>query len=77
VGDDVVKEKMRCSVSNVVEGGHGFNPFSEIIDFHDNVFVSIARWRVASNEVYDPFAKGVGSNDWVEKSRWCSLFVGI
>jgi hypothetical protein len=73
----VVEEKMCCSVSGVVEGGHGFSPFGEIIDCHDDVFVSIARWWGASHEVYSPFAKGASSNDWVEKSRSCSHFVGI
>jgi hypothetical protein len=58
VGDDVVKEKMCCSVSGVVEGGHGFDPLGEVIDCHDDVFVSITRWRVASHEVDAPFAKG-------------------
>jgi hypothetical protein len=59
VGDDVVKEKMHCCVSGVVEGRHGFSPLGEVIDCHDDVFVSISRWRVASHEVYAPFAKGV------------------
>ena len=40
----MIKEKTRCSVSGVVEGGHGFNPFCEVIDYDNNVFVSIAGW---------------------------------
>jgi hypothetical protein len=77
VGDDVVEEKTCYSFSGVFEGGYSFSPFSEIIDCHDDVFVSIARWQVANHEVYAPFAKGARSNDWVEKSRWCSRFFGI
>ena len=73
----MVKEQMCCNVSSVFEGRHGFSPLSEVINYNDDVFVSIARWRVASHEVYAPFEKGVDSNDWVEKSRWCSHFVGI
>jgi hypothetical protein len=42
-GYDVIKEKTRCSVSGIVEGGHGFNPFCEVIDGNNNVFLSIAR----------------------------------
>jgi hypothetical protein len=38
----VVKEKTCCSVSGVVEGGHSFSPFGEVIDSHNNVFVTIA-----------------------------------
>jgi hypothetical protein len=40
----VIKEKMCCSVSGVVEGRHGFNPFCEVIDCDNNVFVSIVGW---------------------------------
>ena len=65
----MVKEKMCCNVKGVVEGGHGLIPLGEIIDFHEYVFVSIARWRVVSHEVYAPFSKGANSSEWVEKSR--------
>jgi hypothetical protein len=76
-GYDVIKEKTRCSVSGVVEGGHGFSPFCKVIDCDNNVFVSIARWGITSHEVDAPFTKGDCSNDWVEKRKWCSFFVGI
>ena len=65
---DVIKEKMRYSVNDVVEGGHGFNPFCKVIDCDNNVFVSIARWGITSHEVNTPFTKGADSNDWVKKS---------
>jgi hypothetical protein len=65
VGDDVVEEEACCGVSGVVKCRHGFNPLGEVIDCHDDIFVSIVGWRVASHEVYAPFAKGAGSNDWV------------
>jgi hypothetical protein len=61
----VVEEKMGCGLGGVVEGRHGFYPLGEVIDCHDDVFVSIAGWRVASHEVYAPFAKGANSDDWV------------
>jgi hypothetical protein len=77
VGYDVIKEKMHCSVSGVVEGRNGFSPFCEVIDYDNNVFVSIARWGVTSHEVDAPFTKGAYSNDWVEKRRWCSCFFGV
>jgi hypothetical protein len=38
---DVVKEKTHCGVSGVVEGGHSFCPFGEVIDCDNNVFVTI------------------------------------
>jgi hypothetical protein len=52
----VIEEKMHCCVSGVVEGRHGLDPFSEVIYNHDDVFVSISIWRVASHEFYAPFA---------------------
>jgi hypothetical protein len=74
---DVVKEKMRCGVSSVFEGGHRFYPFGKVIDCDNNVFVSIARGGMISHEVDAPFTKRDGSDDWMKKSRWCSGFVGI
>jgi hypothetical protein len=61
----MVKEKMSCGVSGVVEGRHGFIPLCELIDHDDNVFVSIVGWRVSHHEVDAPFTKGACSNDWV------------
>jgi hypothetical protein len=65
----VAKEKKGHSVSGVVEGRHGFDPFGEVIDYHDDVLVPISRWRVASHEVYAPFAKGANNDDWVKQTR--------
>ena len=57
MGYDVIKEKMHCSVSNVVEGGHGFGPFSEVIDGDNNVFVTIVGGGITSHKVNAPFAE--------------------
>jgi hypothetical protein len=76
-GYDVVKEKTRCGVSGIVEGGHIFYPFCEVIDCDNNVFVSIVGGGITSHEVDAPFTKRVGSDDSMKKSRWCSGFVGI
>ena len=61
----MVKEKTRCSVSDVVKSGHGFSPFSKIIDWDDNVLMSITRWGKEIHEVYAPFTEGVGCDDWM------------
>jgi hypothetical protein len=74
---DMVKEKACCGVSDIVEGGHSFSPFCEVIDCDNNVFVSSAGGGITSHEVDAPFTKGAGSDDWMKKSRWCSGFVGI
>jgi hypothetical protein len=77
LGYDVVKEKTRCSVSGVVEGGHGFSPFGEVINGDNNVFVTIAGGGITSHKVNAPFTKGACSNDRVKKSRGSTSFVGI
>jgi len=59
VGDDVVEEKTCYSFSGVFEGGYSFSPFSEIIDCHDDVFVSIARWKVAAMKSMPHLQKGL------------------
>jgi hypothetical protein len=77
MGYDVVKEKTHCSVNGVVESGHSFGPFGEVINNNNNVFVTIARGGIKSHKVDAPFTKRVGSNDRVKKSGASSGFVGI
>jgi hypothetical protein len=66
-GHDVVKEETCCSVSGVVESGHSFGPFGEVINDENDVFVTIVGWGITSHEVDAPFTKRVGGNDRVEK----------
>jgi hypothetical protein len=76
-GYDVVKEETRCIVSGVVESGHSFSPFGDVIHGENNVFVTIAGWGITSHKVDAPFTKGACGNDKVKKSRGCSGFFGI
>ena len=59
---DVIKEKMHYGVNGVVEGRHGFIPLCKVIDYDNDVFVSIVGWRVASHEVNAPFTNGAQSS---------------
>jgi hypothetical protein len=76
-GYDVVKEKMRCNVSGVVESGHSFGPFGEVINGDNNVFLTIDGGGITSHKVDAPFTKRAGSNDRVEKSEGSAGFVGV
>ena len=73
----MVEEKTRCSVSGVVESGHSFGPFGEVIHNDNNVFVTIAGGGITSHKVDAPFTKRAYSNDRVKKSGGSSGFVGI
>jgi hypothetical protein len=73
----VVKEKTRCSVSGVVESGHSFSPFGEVINGDNNVFVTVARGGITSHKVDAPFTKRARNNDRVKNSGGSSGFVGI
>jgi hypothetical protein len=77
MGYDVIKEKTHCSVSGVVESGHSFGPFGEVINRNNNVFVTIAGGWIGSHKVDTPFAKRTGCNDRVEKSGESLGFVGV
>jgi hypothetical protein len=68
MGYDVIKEKTRCSVSSVVESGHSFGPFGEVINGDNNVFVTIAGGGITSHKFIFPFTKRAGRNDRVKKS---------
>jgi hypothetical protein len=74
---DVVKEKTHYSVSSVVEGGHSFCPFGEVINDDNNVFVTIARGGITNHEVNAPFTKRADSDDGMKKSGGSSGFIGV
>jgi hypothetical protein len=76
-GYDVVKEKTRCSINGIVESGHSFGPFGEVVNVDNDVFVTIAGGWITSHKVDAPFAKRVGCNDRVEKSGGIPGFVGV
>jgi hypothetical protein len=77
MGYDVIKEKTRCSVSGVVESGHSFCPFGEVINGDNNVFVTIVGGGITSHKVNAPLTKRARSNDRVKKSEGSPAFVGI
>jgi hypothetical protein len=77
MGYDVVEEKMRCGVSGVVESGHSFGPFGEVIHRNNNVFVTIPGGGITSHEVDASFTKGARGNDRVKKSGGSAGFVGV
>jgi hypothetical protein len=77
MGYDVIKEKALCIVSGVVESGHSFSPFGEVINNENNVFVTIARGGITIHKVDAPFKKRVGCNDRMKNGGGSSSFVGI
>jgi hypothetical protein len=76
-GYDVVKEKTHCSVSGIVESGHSFGPFGEVVNGNNNVFVTIVGGWITSHKVNTPFEKRVGCNGRVEKRGGSLGFVGV
>ena len=76
MGYDVVKEKTCYSVSGVVESGHSFGPFGEVINGENNVFVTIAGGGIKCHKVDATFTKKADSNDRVKKSGGSMGFVG-
>jgi hypothetical protein len=56
-GYDVIKKKMRCRVSGVVESGHSFGLFGEVINGENNVFVTIAGGGITSHKGRFPIYK--------------------
>jgi hypothetical protein len=50
VGDDMIEKEVGCNIRHVTECGHGFNPFSEVVENHKNVLIIVTRWRVACHK---------------------------
>ena len=53
----VEEEEYHC-LTFAIKCGHGLGPLSEVIDCHNDVFMSVGRGRVDCHEVDFPLAKG-------------------
>jgi hypothetical protein len=58
VSDDMIEKEVGHHIYHIVESRHGFIPFGEVVNGHNDVFVTISRWGVACHEVYAPFVEG-------------------
>lgn len=65
MSDNMVKEELGNGLEGVIKHGHCFNPFGEVVNLNDNVFVVIVRGGAIFHEVNAPFTKWVGNNDQV------------
>ena len=61
----MVKEKESCSSCGVIERWHGFNPFGEIVNGHDTIFMVIIIWVEHSINLIGHLQKGP-----VVMTRW-------
>jgi hypothetical protein len=66
--DDVVKHEKCCSLAIVKKCRHILSPFSEIIDYDDNITMSPGLGRPTLHEINTPFRKGVDDDNWMECS---------
>ena len=64
----MVKEEACCSFGFAIKCGHGLCPLSEVIDYHNDVFMTISQNWVDCHEVNCPFAEGP---DYDYGVQWC------
>ena len=53
----MVEEEACCCFTFLIKCGHGLGPLSEVIDFHNDVFMTIGRGRVDFYEIDHPFSE--------------------
>ena len=53
----MVEEEVHRCFTFEIKCGHGLDPLSEVIDYHNDVFMTIGRDRVDCHEVNCPFAE--------------------
>ena len=54
----MVKEETCLVFTFLIECAHGLGPLSELINNHDDIFMTIGQGRVDCHEVDFPFAEG-------------------
>jgi hypothetical protein len=61
----MIEKEEGCCIFHIFESRNDFIPFGEVVNKHNDVLVSIARWGVACHEVNAPFLEWSDCNDWV------------
>lgn len=77
MSDNMVEEELGAGLNGIVESGHCFGPFGEVVNCNDNILMFVAKGGETFHEFNAPFAKWANSNDRVEGSEWRSCFGGI
>ena len=54
----MVKEEASYGFSFVIKCGHGLSTLSEVIECHNDIFMTIRQYGVDCHEVDYPFAEG-------------------
>ena len=54
----MVKEESCHCFTFAIKCGHGLNPLSEVINSHDDIFMTVGQGRVDCHEVNFPFVEG-------------------
>ena len=70
MSDNMIEKYESCSFSHTIEYWHGFNPLTEVINNHNDVFMVVDRRRVTSHEVNFPFAEGTECDDMMCPYIW-------
>ena len=74
--NNMVKEKEGCGSCSVVKCWHSLDPFCEIVDRHDDIFMVTSGWRATLHKFDGPFTKGTSCDDRMEGSRGSSRLRG-
>jgi hypothetical protein len=61
MSNDVVEKEVRCNSHPIIKHRHGFNPLSEVINDHNNVFMATDIDGFTLHKINSPFAKGASS----------------
>ena len=64
----MVEEEAHCCFTFAIKCGHGLDQLSEVIDCHNDVFMTVGQDRVDCHEVDFPFAETLDCNYRV---KWC------
>ena len=72
----MVEEEPHYYFSFAIKCGHGLSPLSEVIDYHNDVFMTIRRDRFDFHELYCPFAERLDCDYGVLWCRGGSCFWG-
>jgi hypothetical protein len=69
-------EKSKWWCPSLEKVGKGLNPFSEVVNNHDDVAMTISPGRITCHEINPPFGKGTNSHHRMKWSRMSTHLTG-
>jgi hypothetical protein len=67
----MIENEKGSSFPVTVKRQHSFDPLNEVVDYYDDIMMSLDGRHVTCSEINPPLGEGTNNNNWEHRSRVC------